>query len=71
MVSIVLDGFFTALFISCARCCESDQGQGMPSQRHHEPGDMFVQLNVKFPEIPGSSRDPGSRVRVTTPATAA
>lgn len=25
-------------------------GQGMPSQRHHEPGDMFVRLAVKFPE---------------------
>ncbi|KAF9002041.1 hypothetical protein BDQ17DRAFT_570901 [Cyathus striatus] len=25
-------------------------GQGMPSQRHHEPGDMYVKLNVKFPD---------------------
>ena len=25
-------------------------GQGMPSQRHHEPGDLFVKLSVKFPE---------------------
>jgi DnaJ family protein A protein 2 len=25
-------------------------GQGMPSQRHHEPGDMYVKLSVKFPE---------------------
>jgi DnaJ family protein A protein 2 len=25
-------------------------GQGMPSQRHHEPGDLFVKINVKFPE---------------------
>jgi len=25
-------------------------GQGMPSQRHHEPGDLYVKLNVKFPE---------------------
>jgi len=25
-------------------------GQGMPSQRHHEPGDMYVKVNVKFPE---------------------
>ena len=25
-------------------------GQGMPSQRHHEPGDMYVKLDVKFPE---------------------
>ncbi len=22
----------------------------MPSQRHHEPGDLYVKLNVKFPE---------------------
>ncbi|RDB24194.1 Mitochondrial protein import protein MAS5 [Hypsizygus marmoreus] len=25
-------------------------GQGMPSQRHHEPGDLYVKLDVKFPE---------------------
>ncbi|KAJ3726311.1 hypothetical protein EV361DRAFT_896069 [Lentinula raphanica] len=25
-------------------------GQGMPSQRHHEPGDMYVKLNVTFPD---------------------
>jgi DnaJ family protein A protein 2 len=25
-------------------------GQGMPSQRHHEPGDMYVKLTVHFPE---------------------
>ena len=24
-------------------------GQGMPSQRHHEPGDLYVKLRVKFP----------------------
>ncbi|KAK7466934.1 Type I HSP40 co-chaperone [Stygiomarasmius scandens] len=31
-------------------------GQGMPSQRHHEPGDMFVKLNVSFPDsIPPES----------------
>jgi DnaJ homolog subfamily A member 2 len=28
----------------------------MPSLRHHEPGDMFVKLNVKFPD----SVDPNS-----------
>lgn len=26
-------------------------GQGMPSHRHHEPGSLFVKLNVKFPEF--------------------
>ncbi|KAG6329790.1 hypothetical protein ID866_9298 [Astraeus odoratus] len=26
------------------------RGQGMPSQRHHEPGDLFVKFIVKFPE---------------------
>jgi len=26
------------------------RGQGMPSQRHHEPGDMIVKINVKFPD---------------------
>jgi len=26
------------------------RGQGMPSKRHHEPGDMFVKFSVKFPE---------------------
>ncbi|KAJ7752139.1 hypothetical protein B0H16DRAFT_1663208 [Mycena metata] len=25
-------------------------GQGMPSQRHHEPGDMYVKLSVRFPD---------------------
>lgn len=25
-------------------------GQGMPSLRHHEPGDLFVKLSVKFPD---------------------
>jgi DnaJ family protein A protein 2 len=25
-------------------------GQGMPSHRHHEPGNLFVKLNVKFPD---------------------
>lgn len=24
-------------------------GQGMPSYRHHEPGDLFVHFTVKFP----------------------
>jgi DnaJ family protein A protein 2 len=22
----------------------------MPSQRHHEPGDLYVKLNVRFPD---------------------
>ncbi|KAJ7580982.1 hypothetical protein C8J56DRAFT_1168550 [Mycena floridula] len=25
-------------------------GQGMPSQRHHEPGDMYVKMSVVFPD---------------------
>jgi DnaJ family protein A protein 2 len=25
-------------------------GQGMPSHRHHEPGDMYIRILVKFPE---------------------
>ncbi|KAG8996028.1 Type I HSP40 co-chaperone [Tulasnella sp. JGI-2019a] len=25
-------------------------GQGMPSHRHHEPGDLYVRLNVAFPD---------------------
>ncbi|KZT28634.1 hypothetical protein NEOLEDRAFT_1154510 [Neolentinus lepideus HHB14362 ss-1] len=25
-------------------------GQGMPSQRHHEPGDLFVKFSVAFPD---------------------
>jgi DnaJ family protein A protein 2 len=24
-------------------------GQGMPSQRHHEPGDLYVKISVEFP----------------------
>jgi DnaJ family protein A protein 2 len=26
------------------------RGQGMPALRHHDPGDMFVKLSVKFPD---------------------
>ncbi|KAF9533333.1 hypothetical protein CPB83DRAFT_873448 [Crepidotus variabilis] len=26
------------------------RGQGMPSQRHHEPGDLYVKLGIKFPD---------------------
>lgn len=28
----------------------------MPSQRHHEPGDMYIKLSVQFPE----SIEPGA-----------
>lgn len=30
-------------------------GQGMPSQRHHEPGDLFVKLDVTFPDSVNTS----------------
>jgi len=26
------------------------RNQGMPSQRHHEPGDLYVKFTVKFPD---------------------
>lgn len=26
------------------------RGQGMPSHRHHDFGNMYIQFNVKFPE---------------------
>jgi DnaJ homolog subfamily A member 2 len=26
------------------------RGQGMPSYRHHQPGDLYVRLNVAFPD---------------------
>lgn len=26
------------------------RGQGMPSPRHHDFGNMYIQFNVKFPE---------------------
>ena len=26
------------------------RGQGMPSQRHHEPGELFVKISIKFPD---------------------
>jgi DnaJ homolog subfamily A member 2 len=26
------------------------RSQGMPSQRHHEPGDLYVRFTVKFPD---------------------
>lgn len=25
-------------------------GEGMPSMRHHEPGDLFIKMHVTFPE---------------------
>ncbi|KAK2460521.1 hypothetical protein APHAL10511_006991 [Amanita phalloides] len=25
-------------------------GQGMPSQRHHEPGDLYIKISVRFPD---------------------
>jgi len=31
------------------------RGQGMPSHRHHEPGDLFIKFHVKFPEHLDSS----------------
>ncbi len=30
----------------------------MPSYRHHEPGDLYVKLNVKFPDTIGVSALP-------------
>ncbi|CAA7270157.1 unnamed protein product [Cyclocybe aegerita] len=33
-------------------------GQGMPSQRHHEPGDLYVKLSVKFPDTIDASAIP-------------
>jgi DnaJ homolog subfamily A member 2 len=26
------------------------RGQGMPSQRHHEMGDLYVKVSIKWPE---------------------
>lgn len=34
------------------------RGQGMPSQRHHEPGDLYVKFIVKFPESIDPSKVP-------------
>ena len=33
-------------------------GQGMPSQRHHEPGDLYVKIDVKFPDAMDPSAIP-------------
>lgn len=33
-------------------------GQGMPSQRHHEPGDLYVKINIAFPETINPSAIP-------------
>lgn len=35
------------------------RGQGMPSYRHHDHGNMFIQFNVKFPEK-GWTQDPAA-----------
>ncbi|KAI6006067.1 hypothetical protein EDD15DRAFT_2428584 [Pisolithus albus] len=34
------------------------RGQGMPSQRHHEPGDLYVKFIVKFPDSIDPSKVP-------------
>ncbi|KAG9318360.1 carbon-nitrogen hydrolase [Chiua virens] len=31
-------------------CIKVVRSQGMPSQRHHEPGDLFIRFTVKFPD---------------------
>lgn len=35
------------------------RGQGMPSYRHHDYGNMYIQFNVKFPEK-GWTQDPSA-----------
>jgi DnaJ family protein A protein 2 len=35
------------------------RGQGMPSYRHHDYGNMYIQFNVKFPEK-GWTQDPAA-----------
>jgi DnaJ homolog subfamily A member 2 len=35
------------------------RGQGMPSHRHHDFGNMFIQFQVKFPEK-GWTQDPAA-----------
>jgi DnaJ homolog subfamily A member 2 len=41
-------------FDSTAELCSGDlkviRDQGMPSLRHHEPGDLFVKFHVTFPD---------------------
>ncbi|KAF2674175.1 hypothetical protein BT63DRAFT_365741 [Microthyrium microscopicum] len=34
------------------------RGQGMPSYRHHDFGNLYIQFNVKFPEHLGSEENP-------------
>ena len=42
---------FTCIhFTSLSGDVKKIPGQGMPSQRHHEPGDMIVKFLVKFPD---------------------
>lgn len=38
------------LRISCSGDFKVIRDQGMPSLRHHEPGDLFVKFHVKFPD---------------------
>ena len=35
----------------CVGAMKVIPGQGMPSHRHHEPGSLFVKLNIKFPDF--------------------
>ena len=34
------------------------RSQGMPSQRHHEPGDLYVKFTVQFPDTIDPSKVP-------------
>jgi DnaJ family protein A protein 2 len=51
---VILLPFFYLTILLLIGCSLGDlkviHGQGMPSQRHHELGDMYVKLNVEFPD---------------------
>ena len=47
--------------IDCADPCSGEikviRGQGMPTYRHHDFGNLYVQFDVKFPERLGGPND--------------
>ena len=36
--------------LTCTDAVKMIRGQGMPSPRHHDTGNMYIRFNVKFPE---------------------
>lgn len=50
MVRLLNSHYQSALLIAITGALKVIHGQGMPAPRHHDPGDLYVKITVKFPE---------------------